>query len=151
MENSFFPGALNDIRYRYDARSNDAIPVAVDSNIDRDTAGYYNARKRIFYDRDAIQKYETATIGKEQIVLLGKIKAYFDKCNTSYKIVISPMYDQLKTDTTDLKKLTSIFGKDSIYDLSGINDITNDKHNYYEGSHYRMSISNRIMDSIYKR
>ena len=150
-ENASFPGALNNIRYRYDARANDAIPVGIDSNIDSDTAAYYNERKRLFYQRDAVQKYETKTIGRKQIALMINIKAYFDKCKTNYKIVISPMYDQLKTDPTDLAVLTSIFGRNNVYDLSGINDITSDKHNYYEAAHYRMRISNAIMDSIYRQ
>ena len=151
VKSSFFSGALNSTRYHYDVLSNDAIPTDIDANIDRDTAAYYNARKNVFYDRSVEQKYSDRIIGKEHVALFTKIKAYFDKYGTSYKIVISPVYDQVKTNPTDLSVIDSIFGQDNVYDLSGINSITNDKQNYYESAHYRMRISNGIMDSIYKK
>ena len=47
--------------------------------------------------------------------------------------------------------ITTLFGKDRVYDYSGSNDITADYHNYYELSHYRPSVSARILRDIYSR
>lgn len=54
------------------------------------------------------------------------------KNNTSYKIVISPEFNQTNLDKTDVKKLEDIFGAANVFDYTGINKYTNDWHNYYE-------------------
>jgi hypothetical protein len=90
-------------------------------------------------------------IGVEQKQLLEKIKEVLAEDHTNYKIVISPLYDQLKLNTNDLNYLYLEFGRQNVYDFSGINDITRDKYTYYENSHYRPFIASRIMDSIYSK
>jgi hypothetical protein len=68
---------------------------------------------------------------------------------TTYRFVISPLYCQLKLNPADLATLQGIFGKNKVYDMSRINDITNDMRNYYEYVHYCPTVAKRIMDSIY--
>jgi hypothetical protein len=82
--------------------------------------------------------------------MLSNIKRILDANATSYKIVISPLYDQEKLDAADLHILQSIFGRDRITDFSGKNDITSNVRNYYEESHYRIPVAQKIMDSIYR-
>jgi len=132
-------------------RANDAVAMDIDNEIDSDTGTYYKARNAIFYHRSDTQKYTHRVIGKEQIVLMDSIRYFLNKNHTQYKIVISPMYEQLRTDPADKAVLDSIFGKENIYDLSGINDITQNKYNYYEDAHYRYRVCTMIMDSIYKK
>jgi hypothetical protein len=79
------------------------------------------------------------------------MKEIFAANNTDYRIVLSPMYDQKKLNAKDMNTLYEVFGKDRIYDFSGINDITQDMYNYFETAHYRPSIAYRIMDSVYAR
>jgi len=142
-------GALNNSVRHYDTVTNDVSYPGLDASIDADTAAFYNARKQVFFERSKTQVYNTPMVKPEQIVLLKRIKNVLDKHHTSYKIVMSPLYDQLRTDTTDMRILSSIFGAEHIYDYSGINDITASKYNYYESSHFRPFIADRIMDSIY--
>jgi len=146
---SYFADVLNQEKIHYDPRSNDLVYTDIDTRINKDTGAYYQARKAIFYSRDTTQRYAERTINAEQVILLNRIKKILAKNNTNYKIIISPLYNQLRTDTTDMKILCSVLGKENIYDLSGVNDITASKYNYYENAHFRPFVANRIMDSIY--
>ncbi len=140
----------NDIR-QYNPISNELYDVGLDEAIKSNRDSFYLANKHIFYERENTQHYYSAVIGKEQERLLNKIKEILDEEHTNYKIVISPLYDQLKIDSTDLKLLYIVFGKNNVYDFSGINDMTQSVYNYYENSHYRPFIAGRIMDSIYNQ
>jgi hypothetical protein len=120
-----------------------------EQKIEKNKDEYYNARMNIFYRRDSIQQYSPQVIQKDQKDLLLKIKKILDHDQTNYRIVISPLYDQKKLDTTDLEYLYNLFGKENVYDFSGINDITKSIYNYYEASHYRSTVASRIIDSIY--
>ncbi len=111
---------------------------------------FYNARLEYFLKRDTDSKTSPQGIGTAQLKLLKSIKDNLGT-TTNYRIVISPMYDQVKFNPRDLEILDSMFGKQNVFDFSGVNEITNDLHNYYEFSHYRPFIAARIMDSIYKK
>ncbi len=51
----------------------------------------------------------------------------------------------------DREILQGIFGKENVYDFSGINEFTEDYHNYYEAGHYRPLLGNKLLERIYKR
>lgn len=85
------------------------------------------------------------------IKLLNKIKDIFRRNNTNYKIVINPLYDEKKIADKDITTIKNIFGDDNILDFSGINEITEDYKNFYDGIHYRPYVAEKIMDSIYTR
>jgi hypothetical protein len=82
--------------------------------------------------------------------MLLEIADIFKKNKTNYKLVINPLYDQVKLNQQDLDILIKLFGKENVHDFSGINFITNDYHNYYENPHYRPHIADYIMGEIYK-
>ena len=116
--------------------------------------------KGIYYDEEhlkvfrGVQKpgtYSPNELDTPIIDCLCEIKEIFDKHKTSYKIVISPLYDQIKLNRETYNTLCSIFGEDHIYDFSGVNKWNKDYHNYYENSHYRPKVSAEIMDLIYSR
>jgi hypothetical protein len=148
-KSTIFVEALNNSVIHYDLVSNDVSYPKLDPGINADTGAFYGLRKEIFGVRSPIQLYTPHILKDSQIVLMNKIKQVLDKDKTSYKIVISPLYDQLKIDTADMRILCSIFGRQNIYDYSGINNITASKYNYYESAHFRTFVANRIMDSIY--
>jgi len=110
---------------------------------------YYERRKGIFYTRNLIEQQCSKTIEPKCISFLTEIRDVFSKHNTRYRIVVSPLYDQQKIHDTDLNILNKIFGKENVFDFSGKNSITNDKHNYYENSHYRANVGNHIMQTLY--
>jgi hypothetical protein len=77
------------------------------------------------------------------------IKESLFKNNTKYKIILGPTYDQHTFNQQDLDLLIKYFGKEHIYNFSGINDYTNNIANYYEIYHYKPSVANDIMNKIY--
>ena len=86
---------------------------------------------------------------KEKVNSLKGIRELFDKHHTNYRIVVSPLYDQIKLNPKDYKILCEIFGSQYVYDFSGVNNWTEDYHNYYEPSHYLPSVASEIMKQIY--
>lgn len=109
---------------------------------------------KLFQERDSVDitvaHYKPQVITSENHKrLLYEIKKAFESSNTSYKIVISPMWDALHINPQDKKILQDIFGKEYIYDYSGYNSYTQDWQNYYERMHYRVGVANDIMNKIY--
>jgi hypothetical protein len=85
------------------------------------------------------------SVNEENILL--KIHELFKKHGTNYYIVITPLYDQMQFDNADMQILRTIFGS-SIYDFSGVNEITNNEYNYLDGMHFRPCISKQMIDAI---
>ena len=113
---------------------------------------YYDAAHvKVFEDVQKPGTYSSEVLNIEEIECFKDIKDIFDKHKTSYKIVISPLYDQIKLNRSVYQTLCSIFGKEHIYDFSGVNKWNKDYHNYYEDSHYRPIVSAEIMDMIYSK
>jgi len=127
--------------------SNNYYISNLDESLKNSPEKYYSRQK--FYEHDSVQLFYPECINEIQIKYLTDIKKIFDKYSTNYKIVISPLYDQKKMDSSDYQKLDEIFGKDNIYDFSGINEITKVKENYYDIYHYRPHVADFILDSIY--
>lgn len=106
---------------------------------------------RVFNGVQKPGSYSEEHLNKKEIESLTDIKKIFDKHQTNYRIVISPLYDQIKLNRNSYNILCKIFGKQKVFDFSGINKWNKDYHNYYETSHYRPIVSNEIMDLIYKK
>jgi len=83
------------------------------------------------------------------IKLLNEIKDIFKRNNSNYKIVINPLYDEKKVAKEDLSIMENIFGKNNIADFSGVNEITEDFRNFYDGIHYRPKVAEKIMNTVY--
>jgi hypothetical protein len=49
----------------------------------------------------------------------------------------------------DIKILQAVFGADSVFDFSGINELTTPFTGYYERSHYRPHVARAVLDSVY--
>lgn len=122
-----------------------------DDEIFRDSIGYYlyKINHGVFYDRVKQLRVGESTIGKEQSVLLNKIASSLQKKSVKFKIVIAPLYNQIKINPKDLQQLQNLFGSDNVYDFSGINKYTSDIGNYYETSHFRPAIANEILKELY--
>lgn len=138
---------------KYDFRVNKIngdIWYGYDKEIEDDSLGYYHdlIERGVFYSRP-VKHVSKLKVTEEEITLLERIKAVFDKHKTKYKIVISPLYDQVPMESTQIELLEGIFEKKTIYDFSGENEFTENIHNYYETSHYRPHVANKIMELIY--
>ena len=77
--------------------------------ITKDSAGYYSSMSNNLYERDTIESMREKVITELGKQYLTDIKNIFDKHNTDYKIVINPLYDQLKINDEDLKILSYNF------------------------------------------
>jgi hypothetical protein len=120
-----------------------------DSIIENSSSHYYLSKKHLFYSRSTEQRVDLSCIGKPQSILLNNIYTVLQSNKTKYKIIISPLYDQLKLNPSDLNFLKNLFGAANVFDFSGINATTKDYTNYYETSHYRSTICSSLIDSVY--
>lgn len=121
-----------------------------DEYIKQDSLRYYNrlTKKGVFYDRGEI-KNNKSEISLLEIRILNNIKNIFELHKTNYKIIISPVYDQVPLSKDRIQLLNQIFGSKNIHNYSGINRFTKPIHNYYETSHYRPHVANEILSLIY--
>ena len=142
----------NTLPYYYISRTNELHKEAADSMLTESPKEYYAMLPEGYqlYRRDTIQIVNSPVIKEEQIKMLYHIKELINKSNTNCKIVVSPLYDQIKFNPYDLEILQSIFGHTNVYDFSGINEFTNNPLNYYENSHYRPILCNEILSIIYQ-
>ena len=132
----------------YNPNSNEIADQLFDQAIADGT--YYNAKRmHRFQDIQHPDSISPSILLKENKRLLREIAHILHQHHTKYKIVISPVYDQIRINPADIQVLQDIFGKSNVYDFSGKNPITSDYHNYYEESHYRPIIARQLMDSLY--
>jgi hypothetical protein len=146
MKNAYL---FSDTPWVYELNSNELRLEYFESMIDKDQSLYYKGI--MFYERSGEVVYYTPCIRDKQKMYLEEIKNIFQKHKTNYKIIISPLYEQIKLHPDDLKYLCEIFGKDNVFDFSGINKFTSNYRNYYETSHYRPHVAREIMNEIYKK
>jgi len=142
-------GIINNV-WKHDMISNQVSYYVYDEQLKNDPNSYYADKLKLFYKRDTVQKFSKPVIYTAQKALLENIVSILKSHKTNYKIIVSPLYDQIKLNQTDLDYLKMLFGADHVFDFSGINSITNDYHNYYETSHYRPFICDSILSVIYK-
>ncbi len=149
--------------YMYESHSIDDRPIGYDmtTNETRFDTNEYLIAKGNYYTkdilkgfgtlkRDTVQKYSPIAIEENQKIMLREIYDIFKKHKTDYRIVISPLWDQIKLNRQDLDYLIKLFGKENVFDFSGINKFTNNYTNYYERKHYRPIIANEIMTILYQ-
>lgn len=110
---------------------------------------YYDKKRMESFDNARGEAVSSPVLDDERIDRLKEMSAILHRHQTDYSIIISPLYNQTKLNPIDVVILRQIFGKDNVFDFSGVNDWTNDYHNYYENSHYLPSVASQIMDSIY--
>lgn len=144
--------------YMKDIISNDHHTYVAEYNELQRTKAEKEIKEGIYYDAKHLNVFKNVQkpgtfsnekLGSKEINCLQEMKNVFDKQHTSYKIVISPLYDQIKLNKESHSILCEIFGKENIYDFSGVNEWNKDYHNYYENSHYRPLVSAEIMGIIY--
>jgi hypothetical protein len=132
-----------------DLVNNDWEPNS-EQKIITDSVNYYKNSLSKFYIRPPLQQISERQISATTLNILRKTKAIFNRRHTACKIVIAPIYDQVKINPVDLMLLKFIFGSQNVFDYSGINPITANKFNY--GSdvlHYRKKVGNLIFSHVY--
>ena len=64
-------------------------------------------------------------------------------------MIISPNYNQININPADIEILKNIFKEKNVFDFSGVNEYTNDIHNYYEKGHYRPILGAQLLQKVY--
>jgi hypothetical protein len=136
--------------WKHDMISNQLTYYKYDEQLKNNPNQYYADKLDLFNKRDTVHKVSDKTILKKQDEILKEVYSILKKHNTSYKVIINPLYDQVKFNPTDLSYVNKLFGEKNVYDFSGVNSITKDYHNYYELSHYRPFVCDSILSVVYK-
>jgi hypothetical protein len=140
---------LDDRSMIYDNKTNEMRFEHFEQLI-QDNKYYTPGRKSVFYDRDTTKQiYSDQCIKDSQKKLLESISLIVKKHDTKIRIIINPLYGQIKFGKMDIKYLYQTFGEENVFDFSGINKFTNSYQNYYEHSHYRPHVAREIMEIIY--
>lgn len=133
----------------YDYTKNEISQSIIEDKIKK--GEYYSQYlyKMVFEGKQYPNYPSPAFIKDKHIEMLNEICRIFHKHNTNCKIVISPLFDQSKLNSEDIRILKRIFGDNNVFDYSGVNEYSNDYHNYYESSHYRPLVTAKIIKDIY--
>jgi hypothetical protein len=139
--------AFNARNFTHVLDSNDEIFTAVDARIAREGEAFWQ-RPEVFVARTG--GTAPVTVLEPQRRLLASIAAVFARRGTRVRVVVSPMYDQIRLHPDDVATLRAFFGQTAVADFSGVNPLTADVHNYYEDSHYRPPVARQILASLYR-
>jgi hypothetical protein len=135
--------------FEYVPGTGDINYTGYEDQIKKDSAGYYKHARDLFYERNV--KVSKPVLSDQARLMLQSISRLFKLQGTDFRIVITPNYDQEKLSDPDLNFLQKTFGKEKVFDYSGVNEITKDQGNYYEERHFKPYIANRIMKEMYAR
>lgn len=132
-----------------DPVSNEYTNFSIQEELDCDSVKYYQIREDRFPVRTGHPCEYRQQITDKHIRMLKEIRAIFDKDNTNYKIIIAPNYQQVSFNGKDLDILRAEFGRECVFDFSGINDISNEMSNFYDGLHFKPYVGKRMLDIAY--
>lgn len=145
----FMSGYIENRKIIIDTLTNELNIIDRENEITQNPTGYYAKRKELFYTRIGEKTDSISRINKKHKFMLKEVRRILEKNNANYKIVLSPLYEQVKFNPVDLLVLESEFG-DNLCDFSGKNSFTDNKMNYYETSHFRPNVGDSIFKIIYK-
>jgi hypothetical protein len=130
------------------SKTNEIIPLAVNPKYRNNMKQFVIDNDSIFYDRVGCKMDSIDRLNENNIVMLKEIKQILEKRKVNYKIVASPLYDQIRFSKKDKSVLNALFST-NFYDYTGKNKYTNNKENYYEASHFRPNVGVSIFKEIY--
>jgi hypothetical protein len=141
-------GIVQNRGFSLDYKTNHISLVLWENQLKKDQKKYYESRKDLFYKRMG-EKFESVQRIKENhMKMLNSIKEILERHHSNYKIILSPIYDQVKFSPQDKEVFIRIFGE-HLYDFTGKNFITENDTNWYETFHFRPFIADSIMNIIY--
>jgi hypothetical protein len=145
----FMSSYIENRKITIDTITNEQKILDQETEISQFPSEYYLRRKALFYERKGEQIDSVQRINSKQLFMLQEVKRILEKNKTNYKVIISPLYDQMKFSYYDIGILKNIF-RDHLYDFSGKNEFTESKFNYYETAHFRPVVGDSILHLIYK-
>lgn len=145
----YMEGTLLSYDYYFDPINNEYFNVGVTNLLETDSLSYYNDRKKAFKPRGENPSPYDEMINDEYEKLILEIKEIFERNHTSYRVLIGPAYHQKALNKADLSILSSILGKENVFDFSGVNHISEQKSNFYDDVHFKKYIGNGMLERIY--
>ena len=146
----FMFGYIVNVKTIYDTLTNEINLDIPEKEIKQNPIRYYLEKKDVFYRRKGEHLDSIERINQEQLFMLNEVKRILIKNKTNYKVIISPLYEQIKFSKKDVTILKTIFGH-NLYDFSGKNQFTEPVNNYYENSHFRPKVGDSIFEIIYNK
>jgi len=150
--NKYYPymeGILSQLTEYNDTVTNEYYNPGVEQLIKTDSIKYYEDRKDRFSPRSGIYKEEIKMSTSEHVKMLNDIKAILDKHNTHYRVIICPIYSQIAYNREDLKLTEDVFGKENVFNFTGINKFSQEKSNFYDATHFKKYVGKQLLDSVY--
>jgi hypothetical protein len=135
---------------KLDPTTNDYFYSSAEQLLSEDPSAYYDRLGWLFYARDYQKKVSSQLITAQHQNDMNGIMDILRKHNTTYRVIIDPLYDQIYINPDDLSIISRVFGKQNVYDFTGENEITENIYNYYETSHYRPHVGKKLMEIIYR-
>jgi hypothetical protein len=152
ISNHFYPymrNILEDRIYDYNLITNEEYEIGPDSELKRDSLDYYEKRKNMFIRYNSKPQEIYPQINEGHILMLKEIKEIFVNDSTNYRIVITPLYNQINFNNNDLEILQTIFGERNVFDFSGVNEYTEKVSNYYDDTHFKVYVGEDLFRIIY--
>lgn len=132
--------------------TNDELFLSAEQELAANEELFYEGLRSTFASRPATPAHAPQRVVFQQgRSILQEISGILSKHGTRYRVVVSPLYDQVKLHPDDLAALQEVFGTRDVFDFSGINAITADFHNYYELSHFRPAAARAMLAQMYRR
>jgi len=144
----YMSGYIDNRKITFDTITNEIDIIDQETEILLNPVDYYAKREDLFYERTGEKTDTIQRITEEYLVILKEVKRILEKNNTDYKVVLSPLYEQIKFNPSDLSILKKEFGN-NLYDFSGKNSLTDSIYNYYEVNHMRPNVGDSIFNIIY--
>ncbi len=145
----YMKGFIEDRRFQHLPRTNDLYFASEDEALGADEEKWYRGRQQIFYPRTVTSESSPRVIGTVQLNDLIEIADMLRADRAEVRVLIHPAYDQKSLNPQDVETLRSIFGRDNVFDFSGINALTSDPHHYYETTHYRPMVGRQMLAAAY--
>lgn len=146
----YMKGFLESRKVVYTENEGDLILEDIEHMAATNPDSFYTARASVFFPRNLEKEDTTGTFnGTAQKMKLISMRNIFRKQGTDVKIVIPPVYEPRRLHPDTRRMLDTIFGKENVYDYSGISEYSKDIHNFYESAHFRPNVGDSIMKEIY--
>ena len=144
----FMAGFIENRKTTFDTITNQIKIIDQEKEIMSNPKAYYEKHFNAFPKRSGERTDSIQRINRQQLVWLKGIVLLLEKNHTNYKVVLSPLYEQIRFSNADRKILKDIFGK-HLFDFTGKNRFTDPMTNYYEKNHYRPIVGDSILNIIY--
>jgi hypothetical protein len=143
----YMSNVLEPIRLRHLPDTNDLVFESAEEELARGEDAYYRAHASLFPERRPAES--APVVGASQEAMLEELGQIFRRRGTRVKVIVSPLYDQLRLSNSDRASLERHFGAENVCDFSTVNAWTADKRNYYERSHYRPHVARAALAVAY--